>query len=290
MNHSTAVLIPSEITTYNDIAFPVHTEVVPAVSGLTLPNQKMTVNSRTGQPLGVVGENYKVVTNEELFGTMLDTLNKLGLEHTETYREEGARSYMDISLPSISYDRPAKIGDITECRLTLQNSFDGSLRAAIKLAAQRLWCLNGCTSGENMANVMKKHTSDINVGIMINAVESQIEQFQTLVEFWAAMAEYEVKPQTAVALINRWAPTNKMKKANKRVKASAIFPEKYREDLQNIYRRPLSAGDYRQPNLLSLYDGFTETATHVISEDVSAKRLGEYNDSIYHAFAKQVSN
>ena len=282
--------INKEETTYNDIAFPVHTEVVRGVSELILPNHKMTVNSRTGQPLGVVGLDYKVVTNEELFGTMLDSLNKLGLEHTETYRDHGARSYMDISLPSINYNRPAKIGDITECRLTLQNSFDGSLRAGIKLAAQRLWCTNGCTSGEDMAKVMKKHTSDINVGIMVNAVESQIEGFQTMVEMWSAMAAYEVKPQTAVNLINRFAPTNKMKKANKRIKASAIFPEKYREDVQNIYRRPLSAGDYRDANLLSVYDSFTETATHVIGEDVSAKRLGEYNDSIYHAFAGMVSN
>jgi len=282
--------INKEETTYNDIAFPVHTENVRSVSGLVLSDHKMTVNSRTGAPLGVVGKDYKVVTNEELFGTMLDSLNKLGLDHVETYRDHGSRSYMDISLPSINYDRPAKIGDITECRLTLQNSFDGSLRAGIKLAAQRLWCTNGCTSGEDMAKVMKKHTSDINVGIMVNAVESQIEGFQTMVQFWAAMAEYKVKPQTAVALINRWAPSNKMKKANKRVRASAIFPEKYREDVQNIYRRPLTAGDYRQPNLLSLYDAFTETATHVIGSDVSAKRLGEYNDSIYHAFAGKVSN
>jgi len=270
--------------TLEDVCFPVHEERVRAVSELSLDNVKMTVNSRTGQPLGVVGKDYKIVTNEELFGSMLNVIDKMGLEKKVSFQDKGARTFMHVELPSISFERDANVGDITSCTLTAQNSFDGSLRAGINLGAMRLVCSNGMSSGESLANVIRKHTARIDTLAMVGAVEASLKQFDVLAQFWEAMAEIELKDTARRAIINKFAPSNKMKKAQKRLKATAIFPEKYRATVKEVYKKPHAYGDQRDNSLYSIYNAFTETATHHIGLEVAPARLAEYNHAIFKGF------
>jgi len=272
-----------------DVFFPVYEEKVRAVSGQALEGVKMIVNRSTGKPLGVVGHTYKPATNEQLFGSMLKTVESLGMRYETNFSSRGAKYFMRVSFPDLQFKRKASVGDITKCEMTVQNSFDGSLRAGIKLAAKRLICSNGCTSGEDIANVQRKHTSGFDPLLMVDAVKGQIEKFSTvLMPFWNAMAEYELDDKARRAVFNRFAPTNKMKKKQARLKASAIFPEKYRDTLLEVYKKPHAFGDVRDNSLYSVYNSFTETATHHIGKEVSPDRLAKYDDAIFRGFASMI--
>lgn len=277
--------------TRDQVIFPVHKESVRAVSGMHLPDQNLVVNSETGQPLGVVGRKYEILPNGLLFDRMSEALDDLGIEHEAKFFTTGARSYMEVELPSVEYHRPRKVGDITRARLLLQNSYDGSLKAGIHLGARRLVCSNGMTAGESFASVMRKHTRNISADGLVTAIRKGLKNFtEVLVPFWNALEEYDLRPGEAGRIIDRLVPAAADRRNDDEAKAAAILPGRYHELVHQIYRRPLSAGDRRDGNLTGLYDAFTETATHAIANDVTPDRLRTFQNRIFTTFREMVAN
>jgi hypothetical protein len=67
-------------------------------------------------------------------------------------------------------------------RLTLQNSFDRSLRVSFALGMLRLVCTNGMTTLENEVSMTKKHSSNVETGFLVEALDKAIAGFDKAVD------------------------------------------------------------------------------------------------------------
>ncbi len=105
-----------------------------------------TVNRRVDNHavLGKVTDRYGIVQNSDLIQAAEDAFKAQGL--TDYTRKvvvagDGERMYAVYDFRSVT--RALKVGDDVGLRLTVQNSFDGSLRASFMAGMLRLVCKNG---------------------------------------------------------------------------------------------------------------------------------------------------
>ena len=127
---------------------------------------RATVRCDTQEVLGVVGENYKVVQNEELF-KIADSLPEAKVETAGTLFN-GAQSY--ILLKDDEWEVPSgNGGDEMHEYLCLMNSHDGTLSLSALPTSIRVVCnntLSWAISEGKQRMIRLKHTGDIDSKIL----------------------------------------------------------------------------------------------------------------------------
>jgi hypothetical protein len=137
-------------------------------------------NQRTddGTVLGVTSERYGIIDHGRCIDVAEDAFEKAdlgGYDRKVIITGEGAR--MRAHYDFRDKTKKVKVGDEVGLRLTLQNSYDRTLRVSFALGMLRLVCTNGMTTMENEESMTKKHSTDVSTDFIVEALGKAINKW-----------------------------------------------------------------------------------------------------------------
>ncbi len=228
-------------------------------SGAEVPKKKALINLNNGKVMSVVSQNYKVVTNDEIFSGFCKSVERSGIDADGArvkirQTSSGARAMVDFVFPNqllnVHRDQSA-----TALQLCALNSFDGSTRYLTKAGGLRMQCLNGQILGDIVGAYSSTHTANLDVDAGADAVIGMIEQFNKAGEYWSQMMKTSVKPETAYKVFMMFLNIREyenigydgveLKRRNARMERC--------EDLWRQYRMELGSNAYALYNVLTHY-------------------------------------
>jgi len=208
------------------------------------------VRTDTGECLGVVTEQYSVMQNEDLFGSVEELFKNRNLgvfKRREIVTGGGSRvrGIYTFSEQGIKVQK-----DDILFQLTIQNSFDGSLRVAFKAGLFRLVCSNGATSPVGgLVNLTKKHTDALSLDFAGEALDACVENFNRSADRLDAMARKNISQVEGRKLLNGL------------VKAKAIS-ERQSNEVEQVWNNPSYREDEAR-TVYNLWNAVTQTTTRV---------------------------
>lgn len=178
---STTTLIRDQIE-QSDLLFNVRSESMVSASGIEIPNKRVLINEGNQQPLGIVGPNYKVVTNHEMVEALLGSLEKSDLDLTDadlaiTQSHNGARAMLNLRLPAYSF-KVAKDKSDSIMEITALNSLDGRWKYQSKVGAFRMKCLNGNLLGAFIGTYSEYHNGKLDVAHGADRLVEMLSKFE----------------------------------------------------------------------------------------------------------------
>ena len=140
-------------------------------------------------------------------------------------------------------------------RLTAQNSFDRSLRISFALGLVRLVCTNGMTTTEKEVEMVKKHSTNINIGDLIteDALDSALSKLKIGLDVYARLAGVELEQEQGLTILDNLA-------------TQKVFSEKVRESIAHIWNNPTHEED-KSRNLYNLNNAVTQHLTHDVADE-----------------------
>lgn len=161
--------------------------------GKTIPDKKALVYKDTQEYISTVGRNYELIQNQEVYERVFDAMDASDLD--TTYIEvnphvQPQRSIVDFIFPT--HQAEVKVGDITQLKVSVRNSYDGSWKILAKAGGYRLACTNGQVVPAFLSGYKSRHTSGFSMEQMIAQLNSSILAFQRAVEYWKYLSNEPV--------------------------------------------------------------------------------------------------
>jgi hypothetical protein len=226
----------------------------------------------TGAVLGAVTDRYETIQNEQLFATAESLFSEKGLSNFQrkafvTHGGARARAVYNFPAVGVTLNR----GDLI-LRLTVQNSFDGSLPASFKAGMFRLICSNGMATATSKAiGFTRKHTSAIQPDFIARSFDQAVAQFHNSVPLLQRMANTEVKQKDGERILNGL--------VNRKV-----VSERMAQGIKALWEAPTYEED-RERSLYNLYNAATQHLSHAV--EVKRFELAERaNENILGAFSR----
>jgi hypothetical protein len=141
----------------------------------------------TGGILGVTSDRYGIVQHGSLIEAAEEGFENANLgefERNVYVTGDGARmrAHYDFKDQTRALRREDRqVGDEVGLRLTLQNSFDRSLRVSFALGMLRLVCTNGMTTLENEVSMTKKHSANVETNFLEDAITKAVSNWDAAV-------------------------------------------------------------------------------------------------------------
>ena len=239
---------------------------------LLLPNGDRSrvfshVRTDNGDELGWGTDQYGFVQNSDLIDSVQDAFKQRKLTPTNervvvTGRGERMYAQYDFTNKTVSVNRKdRKVGDELGLRLTVQNSFDRSLRVSFALGMVRLVCTNGMTTMEKEFSMTKKHSSNVEIGFIGNALDRAKGSFAQAAKGFSLLGEREITQDQGRNILNQ-------------LNKSKVLSNVVRDGILKVWDNPTYEEDEAR-NLWTLYNAATQHLTH----DVSDSRF-EYANSV----------
>ena len=181
------------ITEIESLMFPVelrpvyytHTEIGGSRYQNPIPNSRVVVNKESGEPLGVVSKNYKLVTNEEAVEMGKQCCAELfgsnGAANIEVFNVDAPStgSYCHIDLVHRGYVTKLMWGeeqsDIYIPYVRITNSYNTSRALRFDVGFCREICLNGAIFGAETITFAYNHTKhELNNSVRFNLQKGKI--------------------------------------------------------------------------------------------------------------------
>ena len=160
------------------------------------------VRTDTNQVLGICTEQYGRVQNADLIGTIeeaFDNVNMTDYEKNVYSVRDGARLYARYDFPNKT--AATQVGDEVGLRLTLQNSYDRTLRVSFALGMLRLLCTNGMTTMENEESMTKKHSTDVSTDFIVEALGKAIGKWDKAMNKLDALTDCAVNQDQGLTVL-----------------------------------------------------------------------------------------
>ena len=213
-------------------------------------------NQRTdnGTILGVTSERYGIQNNAPLIERAEEAFNDQGLGDWErevvvTGDGQRMRAVYDFK-NQIKRREDRKKGDNMGLRLTVQNSFDRSLRVSFAMGVLRLVCTNGMTSLEKEQSMTKKHSSGNGLDFLGEALSKAIGSWDKALLTYNQLEAVEIEQQQGLNALHNLA------------KAGAIS-DRMAGAVSQIWNNPTYTEDEGR-NLYNLYNAVTEHLTREV--------------------------
>jgi len=213
-------------------------------------------NQRTdnGTILGVTSERYGIQNNAPLIERAEEAFNDQGLGDFErevivTGEGQRMRAVYDFK-NQIKPREDRKKGDNMGLRLTVQNSFDRSLRVSFAMGVLRLVCTNGMTSLEKEQSMTKKHSSGNGLDFLGEALSKAIGSWDKALLTYNQLEAVEIEQQQGLNALHNLA------------KAGAIS-DRMAGAVSKIWNNPTYTEDEGR-NLYNLYNAVTEHLTREV--------------------------
>ena len=221
-------------------------------SARIIPNLFYNVRKDTEEILGSTTDGYTLVQNQSLMKMAREGMAKVGIENYEestVVTQNGARIYMSF----VAKLAPLKIvGDSFGYKLTVQNSFDKSIRAGVELGFLRLVCTNGMCSLDKIFGSSKKHNGGLlNVDYIATAIEAALAQAPESLKVYESIASVKLDNDMGIRMLENLSEKN-------------IISEKIKEMISIPWLTPRRKED-KPRNLYSLLNAGTEVLTHLIA-------------------------
>lgn len=242
-----------------DWDFQVDSIAAPAFEhdGITVnPRHFLNVRRDTGEVLGVTSKRYGVVQNRELIGFAEDAFAKSDLGNFERkviVTGNGERLFATYDFKD--RQRALRVGDEIGMRLTVQNSFDTTLRLSFAIGAIRLVCTNGMTTMQRDVDMTSKHNSNVNVGFLSDAVKIAVQRFEAACEAFNKLSEVQFDHDKGFNVLNRLAKSN-------------VISDRQSSRISQIWASP----DYKEDEARTLWNLYNAT-TQYLTREVEDKRF-----------------
>lgn len=215
-----------------------------------------TVRRDEGIPrvLGVTGERYGLLLNEDFVEQIEEGFRKAnlsGFEREVAVMDNGARCEVQWSFRDRTIKVP-KVGDELAFRVTARNSYDGSWKASLVDAIERLVCLNGAVRSEKGYLLAGKHTARLDVGRIVSGLDSMLQRFNR----WAKDLDLLVLPITQAQ------GSHILSHAEE----EGIISGTTREGILGFWNAPRRKAD-EDRTLYNLWNSGTEFLTHVVRRE-----------------------
>ena len=230
------------------------------------------VREDTGEVLGICTDRYAVVQNADLIDRAEDAFARKGLtafDRKVYVTDGGAKLRVNYDFKGETIKVP-EVGDEMGFRLTLQNSFDRSLRVSFALGMLRLVCTNGMQTLEKEFDMLKKHSAQLDLDKLLTgeAIDNAMTSFRNSGDVFARLAGVKIsQDEGKVALQN-------LLKKN-------VFSEKVREGIAHRFDNPTYSEDGEagnERNLYQLYNATTQFLTADNHIDANGNAVGRMED------------
>jgi len=123
----------------------------------------MIINADTNAYLGNHSKSYRPVTHAKVLDPVIDIVDSMNTPYITQVNmiDNGAMMEARIICKEICFDDPAK-QDYIAFQITVRNSYNGVWSVMIQADGLRLWCMNGCTTPDKIANYRQKHNGIFN--------------------------------------------------------------------------------------------------------------------------------
>ena len=218
----------------------------------------MNIREDNDDILGWTTERYGLVQHQDILGRADEAFENRGIDVTRKVivTEGGAkmRAQYDLQGDLFKADVP-KVGDTMAYRLTAQNSFDRSLRISFALGLVRLVCTNGMTTTEKEVEMVKKHSTNINIGDIIteDALDSALSKLKDSLSTYGRLAQTELTQEQGLVILQN-------------LSNAKVFSEKVREAIGKIWNEPTHEED-KERNLYNLNNAVTQHLTHEVADE-----------------------
>ena len=218
----------------------------------------MNIREDNDDILGWTTERYGLVQHQDILGRADEAFENRGIDVTRKVivTEGGAkmRAQYDLQGDLFKADVP-KVGDTMAYRLTAQNSFDRSLRISFALGLVRLICTNGMTTTEKEVEMVKKHSTNINIGDIIteDALASALSKLKDSLSTYGRLAQTELTQEQGLVILQN-------------LSNAKVFSEKVREAIGKIWNEPTHEED-KERNLYNLNNAVTQHLTHEVADE-----------------------
>ena len=218
------------------------------------------VRTDTNEILGTSTERYGVVQNEDLLGRAESAFNSRGINYERNVyaTDNGAkmRAVYDLTGDQFQTKVP-QVGDIMGYRLTVQNSFDRTLRVSFALGLMRLVCTNGMQTMQKDVDMVSKHSTKLDLDSLITdaALDKALGFLAKSGDVFGQLAATPLDDELGLNVL-----ANLTKKK--------VMSEKGRERVAGIWsnRSDLLRSDNHDANLYNLYNSVTQHLTDEVEE------------------------
>jgi len=163
-----------------DFGFPVSLEPLHTQDGINSGLFGTVRRDETGiRVFSSASESYGLLLNSTFVEQIEDGIAKAGLsgfEREAFVYDNGARSEFRWTFKNRTIKVP-QVGDDMAFRITARNSYDGTWKASLLDSVMRLACLNGAVRSENGLLLSKKHTSRLDVSVIVAGLETMLKRF-----------------------------------------------------------------------------------------------------------------
>ena len=218
----------------------------------------MNIRQDNDEILGWTTERYGLVHHADVLGRADEAFEARGIdvERKVIVTEGGAkmRAQYDLKGDLFKADVP-QVGDTMAYRLTAQNSYDRSLRISFALGLVRLVCTNGMTTTEKEIEMVKKHSTNINIGDLIteDALDSALAKLKNGLSVYSRLAGVELEQEQGLTILQNLANAK-------------VFSEKMRENIAQIWNSPTHE-EHSARNLYNLNNAVTQHLTHEVADE-----------------------
>ena len=154
-------------------------------------------------PLGLVGKGFAAVENSEFFGAVeeaiRDRMDISGVTIRDNVAYDGARCRRTYTFRN--YATEPAVGDIVAFKLWAWNAFDGSLAFRVGAGGERLVCLNGMTTSNDVDVTVRKHTSGVTISGLTSRIPQYVANFEKQAESWGKWTNKKISSQDVQHLI-----------------------------------------------------------------------------------------
>ena len=140
-------------------------------------NRVMIIRSDTEEYLGDHSRSYRPVTHAKVLDPVIDIAESMKTPYITQVNmiDNGAMMEAKLIFKEICFDDPA-MQDYIAFQIVLRNSYNGVWSVMIQADGLRLWCMNGCTTPDKIANYRQKHNGHFNYNF--DHIKHSVELFR----------------------------------------------------------------------------------------------------------------
>lgn len=237
------------------------------------------VRTDTNEVLGVHGSKYKAITHNDVVNSIFDAVGKSGISNDYESKVElfdnGAKMRGTITFNDLVIE--PKVDDYIKFQVKFYNSYDGSWAFQQQAMGLRLWCLNGCTHADTVANTWAKHTTNVNVEGSANKIRAGLESFFNTKNQYKAWMDTHVNDDDALHFF---------KYSLCRIKNNTGTLKWNERQLDNLMGLWFKERDQLGSNKWALYNACTYWATHTDNNKSPANTARIRENAIAKVFKK----
>jgi hypothetical protein len=222
--------------------------------GKIIPNLFGNFREDTGECLGSTSDQYGLIQNEDILDAAKAAMSARGMKD---FKESiviaggGARMYASYTFEDRTL--ATEKGDLFGYQITVQNSFDRSLRGSIVLGFRRLICSNGMATTEKDFALTAKHSSRVSVDFVGKAIDKAMSHGSHALQAFDTMAKIKITPEQGMNIL-------------KHLEQSKIISGSLREGISTLWLSPRRKEDMAR-TIYNLYNAITEYVTHQVAKE-----------------------